>query len=1295
MSIVKRLLLVTLATCCAALAAWAQSSGGSLVGTVASADGVVPGATIVITDNQTNKQRTITATADGTFALPQLDVGTYTVKVTASGFKTYTAEAVKIDVGREYSLNVTLEVGGVEESVTVTAGADVLNATSAELSNTVSPRQVLELPLNGRNPLSLVGLQPGAAPNRGNGSEIINGGRTSSTNFVRDGINVQDIFIRNGFVADTPTVDNTGEFTVVTQNAGAELGYGSSQIQLVTPRGGSAFHGALWLYNRNSYFTANNFFSNAAGRYVATDPAVIQGRALVGEERQPRAFLNRNQFGGKIGGPLPLPRFGEGGSAIVRDKGFFFFSTEKFILRQQTPKTTTILLPNARTGLFSYRPTGTPAAGQCITFMNGICTVNVLSGAGLSGPIPTSSLGALPLDPLIQSRFLSQLPTGGNRSDIGDTLNTTGLGFNQSDPEDRKEFTTRVDVQLTEKHSINGVYRFNRTVDARTDIDTSFNTTAQANTDAPIDFGSFGWVASSNRFTNELRGGFQLANVAFINDVLPSQPFLVGGIPLITSPEVTFRDQGRDTSTVVFADNANFLTGSHSIRFGGDIQRFKVRSFGLAGVGIPTYNISTVNNPSTPRLDAGLFPGGIALNDRNNADALRYLLGGVVGGGTIAANVTSRNATGYTPGAALDRNLAYNTFSVYAGDQWRVRPQLTLNYGLRYEYYTPLKTTDGLYLEPVLSDDAVGSILNPNGVYDFVGRNSGTENEFVKPDKDNFSPNISFAYTPNFKNKLLGAAFGDGRTVIRGGFRMGYVNDEYIRSIDNAVGQNAGLSATANAVQNIGGVDTASLNARFNALPAIVPPDFTPIPRTFAQNNTAAFNRFGTVFGVDPNLQVQRTFEYNFGIQREIGFQTALEVRYVGSRSNQLVRTIDYNQIDIRSNGFAADFNRAVANERATRVTNPNGTITPGNILGNDACIASGACQRLTVIPNLPTAGQGTIQTQVTLGTPAETALALIQNAQTGALRFLPNPNSGVINLVLNGGRMRYNALQTELRRRFSAGLYFQANYTFQKILTDVTDDGISQARVAPYLDNQNPRLDYARAPYDTTHTFNFNGIYELPFGQGKRFLDRGGLINQLFGGWQLTSIVQIASGTPLSILDPRGTLNRTGRSANQTANSSLSKEEIKELIGVYKVEPSNTQGIPAGIYYINPSVIAPSGRASNGFGAATFPGQVFFNVEPGQTGTVERFFINGPRFWNWDASLIKNFRILARDQQDVRFQLRIEAFNVTNSTRFRAAAAGVAETNSTIFNINSTTFGRLTSASSPRIVQFVGRFEF
>jgi carboxypeptidase family protein len=1293
----KRYLLTLLVICLVSTSAASQAYIGRIVGTVSSRDGVISGATIVITDHKTGRERTVTTGTEGAFTVPQLEVGTYTVKVSMTGFKAFTANDVKIDAGREYLLNITLEIGNVQESITVTAGTDVLNATTAELSSTVSPRQVLELPLNGRNPLGLVGLQPGAAPNRGNGSEIINGGRTSSTNFMRDGINVQDIFIRNGFVPDSPTVDNTGEFTVITQNAGAEIGYGSSQIQLVTPRGGKDFHGGLWLYNRNSKFTGNDYFNNAAGRFVATDTTVIQGLANVGDPRLPRPFLNRNQFGGKVGGPLWLPHFGQGGSSTVKDKAFFFFSYEKFLLRQQSPKTTTIFLPDARNGIFSYRPTnpGAITPGQCLTFTNGICTVNVLSGAGLTAAIPDASQGALPLDSSLQSRFLSQIPTSGNRRDIGDGLNTTGLSFNQSDPEDRNEYTSRVDVEINSRNIISGIFRYNKSIDARPDIDNTFNQSAQVRTEAPTKFFVLSWQSSLGKISNEVRGGFQLADLAFLNGVLPNQAFLIGGqgtitnpgLGLVTNPELNFRDQGRNTRSISFLDNATFTSGQHSFKFGGEYSKYKAFAFNQAGVGIPTYILAGVNNQNTPRLPANLFPGGINLSDQNNADFLRFLLGGVIQTGTINANVTSRTS-GYVAGVPLNRDLRYDTTSFYINDQWHVRPSLILNFGLRYEFYTPLRSPDGLYLEPVLGNDAVGSVLNPNGTYDFVGRNSGNQNAFIKPDRDNFSPNFSFAYSPNFKNKLLTRALGDSRTVIRGGFRMGYVNDEYIRSIDNAVGQNFGLTATANALQQItpGSTPTNSLNARLSNVLQVAPPvapNFITPPRSYADNNTSSFNRFGTVFGVDPKLQTPRTFEFNFGIQREIGFQTAIEVRYVGAFSNQMVRTIDFNQIDIRDNGFGADFIRAIQNERATRPQ--AGAPGTGNIFGTAACLQAAQCQPLTVIPNLTAAGITAVRNQLLQGTPADTAFSLVTGGNAGTVRFLPNPNTGVANLVLNAGRFRYNSLQTEIRRRLAHGLYFQTNYTFQKNLTDVGDDGINQTRVAAYFDNKNRRLDYSRAAYDTTHIFNVNGLYELPIGKGKKFLNRGGWVDRIIGGWQVTSIVQVASGVPLSFFDARGTLNRVARSNNQTANSSLSKDEIKDLIGVNYLPAGNPQGLPPGVYFIDPGAISTTGRGANGFGSATFPGQVFFNVDPLQTGTSERYFINGPWFWNWDASMIKNFQI----KETARFQLRVEAFNLTNSTRFDLGPS------STILNINSTTFGRLTNALDPRIVQFVGRFEF
>jgi len=287
MSKFSKLLIAAIALLVSTIAISAQTgTTGRLVGTVSGPDGVLPGAVVTVTDNQTGRELTATTTDDGGFVFPPLGVGTYTVKVTSSGFKSFSAEKLKIDSGRDYTLPVALEVGAISESVTVTAGADIVNATGGDLSTTISPKQVKELPINGRNPLNLLNLIAGSNPT----SSSINGQRSSSVNYTRDGMNVQDNFIRNGFVSDQPTVDDTGEFTVITQNAGAEYGTGSTQVILVTPRGGRDFHGNVYEFNRNARFAANNFFNNLNG--------------------VPRAALKRDQFGGTLSGPAILPHFG-------------------------------------------------------------------------------------------------------------------------------------------------------------------------------------------------------------------------------------------------------------------------------------------------------------------------------------------------------------------------------------------------------------------------------------------------------------------------------------------------------------------------------------------------------------------------------------------------------------------------------------------------------------------------------------------------------------------------------------------------------------------------------------------------------------------------------------------------------------------------------------------------------------------------------------------------------------------------------------------------------------------------
>jgi len=442
-------------------------------------------------------------------------------------------------------------------------------------------------------------------------------------------------------------------------------------------------------------------------------------------------------------------------------------------------------------------------------------------------------------------------------------------------------------------------------------------------------------------------------------------------------------------------------------------------------------------------------------------------------------------------------------------------------------------------------------------------------------------------------------------------------------------------------------------------------------------------------FLIDPNLQLPRVEQYNFGIQREIGFKSVLEIRYVGNRSHELIRTVDLNQVDIRSNGFLPDYIRA----RSNLLLTGNAACTPAQNAG---------CQTLTVFPHLANGGSlntAAVRNLLLNGSVADLARRYVTLGQTGSVQILPNQNMGILDLLGNLGESNYNALQVELRRRYSHGLLLQANYTFQKTLDNISpgNPGINsedQTRVAAFLDNQNQHLDYGRADFDQTHVFNLNAVYDLPFGRGKSFLnDSGGAVDRVVGGWQLGGILRINTGTPLTIVDPRGTLNRVGRSANQTAVTSLTNSQISDLVGVF-----NQNGI---VYYINPSVINSDGRGAAAFGQPAFSGEVFFDNGPGQFGTLARSTINGPMFTELDMSLTKSIRLTER----MRFQIRADAFNVLNHTNFLTGVLtpglGLNGTSNTIFNVNSPTFGQITSANTiggsglNRVIQVAGRFEF
>ena len=735
---------------------------------------------------------------------------------------------MKIDVGRDYTLNPMLEAGNISENVTVVAGADVINAANAELSNTVSPRQIQELPLNGRNPLNLITLQAGTAANGAQGTSI-NGQRPSATNITLDGLNIQDNFIRanaSSFTQIAVSTDDVAEFTLTTQNAGGDQGFGASQVQLVTPRGSNEFHGALFEYNRNSLFGANTFFNNAAGNYSATDPLVLAGTKQAGAAKNPKTFRNFNQFGGKIGGP------------VLKNKLFFFFNYEGQRDRVSQSSLRTVLTPSARQGLFTYIDNG-GVTRQINLFTLPIANVTT-AGAP---PVPTS------VNSLIQSRFLANIPAG-NSIEAGDQRNTTGYRFNQSADTDYNNITGRGDYDLNANNSVNFIYKRQRLTGFIPDFadGNGFSTIPAAGQNVPGDSYVGAWRSTiSANFTNEVRAGYGHVFPGFPQ--LQPEPANFFVLPLVTNPESTFLFQGRDTKTYTLQDNADYFWGNHNLSFGFQSQfnsalrlnRGGVLLSSTIGVGTTTPQITTAQFNT-----AALFPGGIGTTDRANANALFALLGGIVNAQAQTFNVIDASG-GLVPGEGFRQDYAYSNYNLYLQDQWKLAPRLTIGLGLRYEIWPAVRERNGVLSEVIIPQGmtATQALLDPNGGLQTAGTNLGNGKLF-KTDKNNFAPSFSIAYQPQFTNKFLNSLLpGDGRTVIRGGYRLSYVNDEFLKATSGEGDQNSGKRENAGLV---------NLNIRADQVTPLATPSIL-IPRTFVQNN-ARLGGLNSVAMTDPNIQL-------------------------------------------------------------------------------------------------------------------------------------------------------------------------------------------------------------------------------------------------------------------------------------------------------------------------------------------------------------------------------------------------------------------------------------------------------
>jgi hypothetical protein len=1218
-----------------------QSDRGTIRGTVVDPNGaVIANAKVTVTGLENGEVRDTVTGDEGIYVFPELKAGLYKVTVEAQGFSRTSVDNVKVDVQGIQTLQVKLQIGEVSGNVvTVQAESVAINSDTPVRQSTVTERQVRELPLavasesGGRTPLSFIFLDSnvGASDNSGNNNASnfrVSGGQGAGVEILIDGASTRRTQNGNFFTEVAPGPNAYQEFTISTNSYSAEFGNSSGGIVNFTLKSGT-----------------NEFHGEV---YDLVRNEVFNANSINNKARKlDRNRDNQNNYGFNIGGPIGLPGFGEGVKPyhLYKDRAFFFFNYEGYKFIRGLNTLTTVPTVRMRTGDFSEYLT---APEVLSVYPNGIQIFDPRQPSNARSAIPgnrldlvTSLINGRPLLDPAGLAILSFYPVP-NRPGVHDNYLSSSIIPNQSN-----QYTFKTDFVLTSRQRLTFSYskkKNDRIAGGNPILPLPF-TQAGDTCCAPWDqkFRSHigrlqhDYTVTSNML-NHLNIGYTYFDVVNANSTLGFDTSSLGiprnATPNLAFPYIDFVGISNNAGDPRYVQDIGGVDFSDHLKDG----TAEISDFVSLVHGRHTFKFGASYKNAQYNVQQTLHPGG-----RFGFHEGQTSRDGVANSGApLASLITGATEWSFFQNNSIDPAFRQISQSYFVQDDVKVTSKLTINVGLRYDLPGLRFEAGNRYRS--FDPDVVNPAINRPGAIVGAGGQGGLAAPFrtiVRPDRSDIGPRFGAAYAINSK------------TVVRGG--IGYYYSPILYGFRGAGAVRDGTIGYNNDYRNVpdydnGGGNNTVLNhflSNYVALAPVNPND------QFVGNTDIGIPYF------DKNFRTGRTLQYTVDLQRELPLRLIASVGYIGHRADRL-----------RSNFGRINALPLNALKLGFEILNRN-------------------------VSNL-TAADRTYATSVGITLPANSNAVYSGFNGTVARALSPFPQYGqnFQNFLESKGESEYNALQLKLDRRFGQGFQFGLSYTFSRLISNASEDvlggGTAQSGVLQNPYDLKPLKTIS--PSNSPHVFVFNFLAELPFGKGKRYLDSGGAVNALFGGWQVAGIFRYQQGTPL-IFELDADYGTGGHFLNLVGfNSNLRPNLTGTDINTVGPCNPNIQAVAGREYVLNCRAFSAPPDFARPNAAVGTPAYAAYYSDPNRffgTAPVVNTSVRSDMYTSENLNILKKTRITER----LMFEIGAEFFNLFNRARFLPPDVFLGRPNSD-GSFQNSNFGAKGSLD-PRSVQLRGRVIF